>query len=138
MLHWSGPQVVPPATKADSAVWFIFTVTTPMPTVLTTYNGALGSGTEGFIVDQQYASGKGGHWFPDDNFPGVAPDGFEVEKSVALARTVAAFDPNSTSTTSSTTTSTSTSTTSTTIVTTTTTTPVVAAQPVAVQPAFTG
>ena len=27
VLHWTGPQVVPPATKADSAVWFIFTVT---------------------------------------------------------------------------------------------------------------
>lgn len=136
-IHWFGPQVVPPATKADSAVWFVFTVTTPTPAAQTTYNGAAGSGTEGFIADQRYASGVTEHWIPSADFPGTPPSESETKVSANLARTVAAFDPNSTSTTTST--STSTSTTSTTIATTTTTAiPARAAAAVAAQPAFTG
>jgi hypothetical protein len=130
VLHWSGPQVVSPATAADSAQYFFLTVTTPSPIAQTTYNGT--DGTEGFIVDQVYASGETVHWIPNAAFPGTPPVGSVTEVAAGLARTVAAFDPSATTTTTSTTT---------TSMPTTTTTAVVgaaAAAPVAANPSFTG
>jgi hypothetical protein len=90
VLHWSGPQVVSPATAADSAQFFTFSVTTPSPVEQTTYNGAAGSGTEGFIVDQEYASGEIKYWIPHADFPGSPPIGAESVVAGGLARTVAA------------------------------------------------
>lgn len=88
VLHWSGPQVVAPATAADSAQFFAFTVTTPSPVAQTTYNGT--NGTEGFIVDQTYASGEAKHWIPNAAFTGSAPSGATTTVASGLARTVAA------------------------------------------------
>ncbi len=98
VLHWTGPQVVAPATALDSAQWFQFTVTTPSPAVQTTYNGI--NGTEGFIVEQTYASGELVRWIPD-----AAVTGGGVVAG-GLARTVAAGAPVTTTTTTSTTTTT--------------------------------
>lgn len=89
VLHWHGPQVQAPATAADSAVWFTFQVTTPSPLAQTTYNG-VGFGIEGFIVDQQYASGETEHWIPNAAFPGNPPAGSTTTVAGGLARTVAA------------------------------------------------
>lgn len=86
VLHWTGPQVVPPKTSADSAQFFIFTVTTPNPASKTTYNGA--NGTEGFIADQRYASGDTMHWIPSAGFTGHPPAGSTTEVATGLARTV--------------------------------------------------
>ena len=132
VVHWSGPQVQSPATAADSAQFFLFTVTTPMPEVQTTYNGT--AGTEGFIVDQTYAGGEIEHWIPNEAYTGNPPEGSVTTVAAGLARTVAAFDPSTTTTTttSTSTTSTSTSTTST------TTAPPRAAQAVVTSPRFTG
>ena len=52
----------------------------------TTYNGK--DGTEGFIVDQQYASGEIVHWIPDAAFPGTVPAGAESVVASGLASTV--------------------------------------------------
>ncbi len=90
VVHWSGPQVTPPATAADSAQFFVFSVTTPSPAAQTTYNGTLG--TEGFIVDQRYASGETMHWIPNAEFPGTPPEGSTISVAGGLARTVAAAD----------------------------------------------
>ena len=133
VIHWSGPQVQSPATAADSAQFFVFTITTPMPTVQTTYDGT--NGTQGFIVDQTYAGGEIEHWIPNEAFPGTPPQGSQTTVAAGLARTVAAFDPSTTSTTTSTT-----STTSTTLAPTTTTTATsgTAAKAVVTSPQFTG
>jgi len=88
VVHWSGPQVVAPQTSNDSAQFFVFSVTTPSPTVQTTYNGT--GGTEGFIVDQTYASGEAEHWIPNAAFPGTPPTGSTTSVASGLARTVAA------------------------------------------------
>lgn len=87
VVHWSGPQVVAPANSSDSAQFFVFSVTTPAPAVQTTYDGT--NGTEGFIVDQQYASGETVHWIPNAAFPGTPPVGAESEVATGLVRTVA-------------------------------------------------
>jgi hypothetical protein len=87
VLHWSGPQVVAPSTEADSAQFFVFSVTTPAPAVQTTYDGT--NGTEGFIVDQEYASGEIVRWIPNAAFPGTPPPGAETEVATGLVRTVA-------------------------------------------------
>jgi hypothetical protein len=55
VIHFWGPQVTAEQVAADSAQFFSFEITTPTPTVQTPYNGL--DGTEGFIVDQVYASG---------------------------------------------------------------------------------
>ena len=52
VVHWSGPQVGPTQTAADSAQFFSFDVTVPSPVNQTSY-GANGSGAEGFFVVQQ-------------------------------------------------------------------------------------
>ena len=45
VLHWSGPQVVAPATASSSVQFVLFDVKVPTPAVQTTYNGK--NGTEG-------------------------------------------------------------------------------------------
>jgi hypothetical protein len=87
VLHWSGPQVIAPANEADSAQFFVFSVTTPAPATQTTYDGT--NGTEGFIVDQKYASGETVHWIPNAAFPGTPPAGATTEVATGLVRTVA-------------------------------------------------
>ena len=91
VLHWSGPQVVAPATFADSPQFFVFTVTAPSPSVQTSYNGT--GGTEGFILDQQYASGATEHWIPNAAFVGTPPAGSVTTVATGLVRTVAAPIP---------------------------------------------
>jgi hypothetical protein len=86
VLHWSGPQVVAPATASSSVQFVLFDVTVPAPAVQTTYNGK--NGTEGFIVDQVYASGEAVHWIPDAAFPGTVPAGAESVVATGLIRTV--------------------------------------------------
>lgn len=87
VIRFTGPQVVAPATKADSAQFFSFTVTTPTPSEKTSYSGA--NGTEGFIVDQTYASGANSHWYPNAAYQGTAPDGTtRNELATGLVRTV--------------------------------------------------
>ena len=73
--------------------FFVFTVTVPSPAVQTSYTGAAGSGTEGFIVDQYYASGAISHWYPDDDYQGTIPPGAVSELATGLVRTVAAPVP---------------------------------------------
>jgi hypothetical protein len=90
VLHYEGPAA---ASKDAGAQYFTFGVTVPSPSVQTTYNGAAGSGTEGFIVDQYYESGAIVHWYPDEAYPGTPPEGAESELSANLARTVAAAIP---------------------------------------------
>lgn len=94
-----GPQVQAPVTAADSAQFFTFGITTPSPSVQTTYNGT--GGTEGFIVDQTYASGERVHWIPSADFPGSPPPGSTSEVASGLARSVAAYVPEPTTTTTS-------------------------------------
>lgn len=86
VLHWSGPQVKAPQNASDSVQFVLFNVTVPTPAVQTTYNGK--NGTEGFIVDQAYASGEVVHWIPDAAFPGTVPTGAESVVASGLARTV--------------------------------------------------
>jgi hypothetical protein len=86
VLHWSGPQVVAPATASSSVQFVLFDVTVPTPAAQTTYNGT--NGTEGFIVDQVYASGEAVHWIPDAAFPGTVPVGAESVVATGLIRTV--------------------------------------------------
>ena len=87
VIRFTGPQVVAPATRADSAQFFSFIVTTPTPSVKTSYSGA--DGTEGFIVDQTYASGANSHWYPNAAYQGSAPVGTtKNELATGLVRTV--------------------------------------------------
>lgn len=90
VIHWHGPQVQTPQTSVDSAQFFAFSVTTPSPLAQTTYNGT--NGTEGFITDQAYASGRVVHWIPNAAFTGNPPPGSETIVAGGLARTVAAAD----------------------------------------------
>ena len=87
VIRFTGPQVVSPATKADSAQFFSFNVTTPTPATKTAYSGA--GTTQGFIVDQTYASGANSHWYPNADYQGTAPDGTtRNELATGLVRTV--------------------------------------------------
>jgi hypothetical protein len=87
VIRFTGPQVVSPATKADSAQFFSFNVTTPTPATKTAYSGA--GTTQGFIVDQTYASGANSHWYPNAAYQGTAPDGTtRNELATGLVRTV--------------------------------------------------
>jgi len=108
VVRWTGPQVASDVTTPsnNSAIWFLFTATAPSPAVQTTYNGANGSGTEGFIVDQYYASADGDsgdcspnpcsesirHWVPNADYVGTVPPGAEFalpgDVASGLARTV--------------------------------------------------
>jgi hypothetical protein len=90
VLHWEGPAA---ETKDAGAQYFVFQATVPSPETQTTYNGAAGSGTEGFIVDQYYESGDIVHWYPDEAYQGTIPEGATAELSANLARTVAAAIP---------------------------------------------
>jgi len=120
IVHWSGPQVVGPQTNADAPAFFVFSVRTPAPATQTTYDGT--NGTEGFIVDQFYASGAVSHWIPSAGYEGSPPPGAVTEVAAGLVRTVAAFDPSTTTTVSPTTTAPAS----------------VAAETVTVSPSFTG
>ena len=73
---------------ADSAQWFSFSVTTPSPLAKTSYDGT--NGTEGFIIDQTYASGEIMHWIPSAGFTGTPPAGSTTSVATGLKRTVAA------------------------------------------------
>ena len=87
VIRFTGPQVASPATKADSAQFFSFNVTTPTPATKTSYSGA--AGTQGFIVDQTYASGANSHWYPNADYQGTAPEGTtRNELATGLVRTV--------------------------------------------------
>ena len=112
VVRWTGPQLANGSAATDSAVWFMLTVTTPSPDVQTTYNGANGSGTEGFIVDQYYASSQSlptevavetspcspnpceesiRHWIPNADFTGTPPAGATItgdDVATGLVRTV--------------------------------------------------
>jgi hypothetical protein len=91
VLHYHGPQVGPTQSEADSAQFFSVPVTTPSPTAQTTYNGVKDSGTEGFIIDQVYASGETEHWIPSADFVGTLPPGVTTGTVASgLVRTVAA------------------------------------------------
>ena len=90
VLHFTGPA---PASKDAGAQFFSFQVTVPSPSAQTTYDGAAGSGTEGFIVDQYYEGGDIVHWYPNDAYPGNPPEGAVSELATGLARTVAAAIP---------------------------------------------
>lgn len=90
-VHFSGPQIQSPGTVADSAQFWSFEITTPVPEVQTTYDGT--GGTEGFIVDQEYASGVIDHWIPSAEYTGTPPAGSVTEVAGGLARTVAAWNP---------------------------------------------
>jgi LPXTG-motif cell wall-anchored protein len=126
-LTWNAPPNAQPTT-ADSAQYFVFTVTTPSPSAQTTYNGQ--NGTEGFVIDQVYLSGRFVRWVPTAGYTAVtpAPQGAEIEESVNLARTVAAVGviPTTTTTTAPATTTT---------VTAATVAPTTAAPPATVAPA---
>ena len=106
VLRWTGPQLANGVAATESAVWFVFTVTVPSPVVQTTYDGRAGSGTEGFIIDQYYASsvdpstgcspspcaGSVRHWYPNADYPGVVPPGATLnpgDVATGLVRTVA-------------------------------------------------
>ena len=82
VIHFSGPQVVAPETKADGAQFYSFQVTVPTPANQTTYDGT--KGTEGFKADQLYAGGEIVHWVPSGTDP-LPPD---TEIAAGLARTV--------------------------------------------------
>ncbi|MGE0877346.1 MAG: hypothetical protein AB7L13_01545 [Acidimicrobiia bacterium] len=88
IVRWFGPQVVAPQTNADAPAFFVMSVVTPTPAVQTTYDGT--NGTEGFIVDQKYASGAVSHWIPSAGFTGTAPVGTtRTDVASGLVRTVA-------------------------------------------------
>jgi Tol biopolymer transport system component len=86
LLHWSGPQVSPTQTSADSAQFFSFTVTVPSPATQTSY-GANG-GPEGFVVVQQYADPSDTAIWKCPNDPRSATD-----VATGLVRTVAGTTP---------------------------------------------
>lgn len=74
VLHWTGPQVSPVHTNADSAQFFTFQLTVPSPAVVTSY-GAVG-GPEGFYVKQVYADGFNSLWrTPNSTLPGEVANG---------------------------------------------------------------
>jgi hypothetical protein len=74
VLHWTGPQVSPGQTNADSAQFFTFQLTVPSPAVVTSY-GAVG-GPEGFYVKQVYANGATSLWrTPNSTQPGEVANG---------------------------------------------------------------
>ncbi|MGH3821352.1 MAG: hypothetical protein ACRDRA_00675, partial [Pseudonocardiaceae bacterium] len=84
VLHWTGPQVLPTQTFADSAQFFTFQVTVPSPAAQTSY-GVVG-GPEGFYVEQVYADGFTSLWrTPNSTRPGEIANG--------IVRTVAAAPP---------------------------------------------
>ena len=96
IVHFWGPPVATGGLTSDAAQYFLFSITTPMPTVQTTYGVG---GTEGFIADQQYADGNISHWYPSADYVGTYPPGaLPTTPAGGLLRTVAAFDPASTST----------------------------------------
>ncbi len=82
VLHWSGPQVSPTQTSADSAQFFTFQLTVPSPANQTSY-GANG-GPEGFFVVQQYADPSDTAIWKCPNDPRPATD-----VATGLVRTVA-------------------------------------------------
>lgn len=87
VVRFTGPQVTAPATKADSAQFFSLEVTTPSPSTRTAYSGA--DGTQGFIVDQTYASGANSHWYPNAAYQGTTPEGTtRSDLATGLVRTV--------------------------------------------------
>jgi Tol biopolymer transport system component len=86
VLHWSGPQISPTQTAADSAQFFPFTVTVPAPATQTSY-GANG-GPEGFVVVQQYADPTDTAIWKCPNDPRPATD-----VATGLVRTVAGTTP---------------------------------------------
>jgi Tol biopolymer transport system component len=86
VLHWSGPQISPTQTAADSAQFFPFTVTVPAPATQTSY-GANG-GPEGFVVVQQYADPTDTAIWKCPNDPRPATD-----VVTGLVRTVAGTTP---------------------------------------------
>ncbi|MGH3771574.1 MAG: hypothetical protein ACRDRW_09295 [Pseudonocardiaceae bacterium] len=74
VLHWSGPQISPSQTFADSAQFFTFQVTVPSPATQTSY-GATG-GPEGFTVEQVYANRVTSLWrTPNSTRPGEVANG---------------------------------------------------------------
>ncbi|MGH3821355.1 MAG: hypothetical protein ACRDRA_00690, partial [Pseudonocardiaceae bacterium] len=82
VLHWSGPQISPAQTFADSAQFVTFQVTVPSPATQTSY-GATG-GPEGFYVEQRYADGATSLWrTPNSPRPGEVANG--------IVRTVASI-----------------------------------------------
>ncbi|HET9257444.1 MAG TPA: Ig-like domain repeat protein [Pseudonocardiaceae bacterium] len=85
-LHWSGPQVSPAQSAADSAQFFTFEVTVPSPASQTSY-GAFG-GPEGFFVIQQYADPSDTAIWKCPNDPRPATD-----VATGLVRTVAGTTP---------------------------------------------
>ena len=88
VLHWSGPQVSPTQTDADSVQYVTFQATMPSPATLTSY-GAIG-GPEGIHVKQVYADGTTALFTPpNDPQPGA-------EVAEGLVRTVAAGTPTTT------------------------------------------
>jgi len=86
VVHFAGPQVVSPATVADSAQFFSLTLTMPSPADVTTYDGTQGHG--GFIVDQKYASAKIYHWIPSDDYIGIQPPDSTTIVAAGLSRSV--------------------------------------------------
>ncbi len=86
VVHFAGPQVVSPATAADSAQYFSFSLTVPSPSDVTTYDGTLGHG--GFIVDQKHASSKTYHWIPSDDYIGDQPPDSTTIVAAGLSRSV--------------------------------------------------
>ncbi|MGH3708593.1 MAG: TolB family protein [Pseudonocardiaceae bacterium] len=82
VLHWSGPQITPAQTAADSAQFFTFQVKVPSPTNQTSY-GANGA-PEGFFVVQQYANPSDTSIWKCPNDPRPATD-----VATGLVRTVA-------------------------------------------------
>lgn len=91
VIHFWGPPVAAGGDQSDAAQYFVFSVTTPTPSVQTTYGEG---GTEGFTADQQYADGRVSHWYPSADWVGTYPPGAEPTTPAAgLRRTVAAFVP---------------------------------------------
>ena len=94
LLRYTGPAVQQGGLQTDAAQYFIFTVTTPSPTVQTTYGVG---GTEGFIADQYYADNNVSHWYPSTDYVGTYPAGGQPTTPAAgLLRTVAAVTPTTT------------------------------------------
>ncbi|MGH3821977.1 MAG: hypothetical protein ACRDRA_03925 [Pseudonocardiaceae bacterium] len=80
VLHWTGPQVSPSQTFADSAQFFTFQATMPSPATTTSYGAK--DGPEGIHVKQVYADGATSLWKPpNSNQTGEVANG--------LVRTVA-------------------------------------------------
>lgn len=91
IVHFWGPAVAAGGLQSDAAQYFSFSVTTPTPSVQTTYGVG---GTEGFTADQQYADGRISHWYPSADWVGTYPPGAEpTTPAGGLLRTVAAFVP---------------------------------------------